>query len=503
MIFKKSRSITKTISGVIVIIIIIIAGLGAYYYYLSTIPTKPAISGSITVAVEPGYNDAAIEQIAKNFEAAYPGTTIHIADVSYFAIDSTYTTAFKAGQDVYDVVYFSNAGQLGNFYQYLVPLQNYITNTTYFPSSYNFSDIIPSTYAAYTINGNLYGLPMQSDVMLMFYVPSYFTNATNQQEFLAEFGYPLPNPANTTYTVQDLLDVASFFNHAHGSHYGIMFNADSDDDDLLETFSQIVAGTRMNDTSIFGSVNPTYGVLYSSTGQLLINSSQYISLLSDFATLTNETETPFGAEWGAWVSYFETPGASPILFSYSYPMFTMSQYLGSDWAIAPSTVGGAAMLGGLGFGIYNGTHNLPLALKFVAYATSQNQSVYYMTLDSLPPFRYSEFRVAETELNLSPTVVSEFLSNLKTAQQVEANEPYEAVVGSSFAATVPYILNGKMSAATAANLIESEAVLAGATPWTTSGASGLLSQLAVSQGGTSLISGGTSLISTTWSLQNR
>lgn len=477
MMRKNERGISRAFTAIIVIVIIVIAGIGIYFAYTTTITpttssttsstTSTTTSGSITLAVEPGYDDAALEQVAKNYEASHPGTTINIADVGYDAVDSDYVTAFSAHQDIYDVVYFSNAGELAPFDQWLVPLQTYLNNTTYFPSTYNFSDLIPSTYAAYKINGNLLGLPIQADAMLMFYQPSYFTNATNQQEFMAEFGYALPNPGTTTLNATELVDVANFFTNAHGSKYGILFNADPDDDDMLQTFSQLVVGTRLADVSTFGPVNPTYGVLYSSTGQLLMNSSAYVPLLSNMAQLVKDTEAPFTGTFGDAVSYFQKNGTSPILISFSYPMGYLNDTngaYGTGWAIAPTEVGGAAVLGGIGLGIYNGTKNLPLALSFVAYATSSQQDLNYWNLDSLAPPRYSDITLVE-QTGFPSAILNTFYKNLATAVQIEANEPYEPYLGASFVATMPYLVSGSITASTAANEIETATVNQGATPY--------------------------------------
>jgi ABC-type glycerol-3-phosphate transport system substrate-binding protein len=489
MISRPNKGITSAVIAVIVVVIIVIAAVAIYYVSTTTSPstttttttTTPTttttipttttsssgISGSITLAVEPGYDDAALKQVAADYEASHPGTTINIADVGYPAVDTDYVTAFSAHQDIYDVVYFSNAGQLAPFDQWLVPLQSYMTNTAYFPSTYNFSDIIPTTYAAYQINGNLLGLPIQADAMLMFYQPSYFTSATNQQEFMTEYGYPLPNPGTSTINASQLVDIANFFTNAHGSKYGILFNADPDDDDMLQTFSQLVAGTRLSDTSQFGPVNPTYGVLYSSTGQLLMNSSAYIPLLSDMSQLVKDTEAPFSGTFGDSVNYFQVNGTSPILISFSYPMGYLNDTngaYGTGWAIAPKEVGGTAVLGGIGLGIYNGTKNLPLALSFVAYATSSTEDLNYWKLDSLAPPRYSDITTVE-QSGFPSAILNTFYSNLATAVQIEANEPYETTLGSSFVATMPYLVSGSISASTAAALIETSAVNAGATPY--------------------------------------
>jgi len=479
-----TKAISSAIIAVIVIVIIAIAAVGIYYVSTmsttstttstsstsssSTITTvSTTSSGSITITVEPGYDDAALIQVAKNYEASHPGTTINIADVGYASLDTDYVTAFSAHEDIYDVVFFSNAGQLAPFDKWLVPLQSYMSNTAYFPSNYNFSDTIPTTYAAYEINGNLLGLPIQADAMLMFYQPSYFTNSTNQQEFMTKYGYPLPNPGTSTINASQLVDIANFFTNAHGSKYGVLFNADPDDDDMLQTFSQLAVGTRLADTSQFGAVNPTYGVLYSGTGQLLMNSSAFVPLLSDMAQLAKDTEAPFSGTFGDAVSYFQVPNTSPILISFSYPMGYLNDTngaYGTGWAIAPKEIGGSAVLGGIGLGIYNGTKNLPLALSFVAYATSSQQDVNYWKLDSLAPPRYSDIATIE-QGGFPKAILNTFYSNLASAVQIEANEPYETTLGSSFVATMPYLVLGQISAITAGNLIETSAVNAGATPF--------------------------------------
>jgi hypothetical protein len=198
-----------------------------------------------------------------------------------------------------------------------------------------------------------------------------------------------------------------------------------------------------------------------------MNTSTYETLLSDMAQLVKDTEAPFSGTFGDAVSYFQTKGTSPILLSYSYPMGYLNDTNGAygvGWAIAPTEVGGAAMLGGIGLGIYNGTKNLPLALSFVAYATSSQEDVNYWKLDSLAPPRYSDITLIE-QTGFPSAILNTFYSNLASAVQVEANEPYEPTLGSSFVSTMPYLVSGSISASTAAALIETATVDAGATPY--------------------------------------
>ncbi|MGC9209135.1 MAG: extracellular solute-binding protein [Nitrososphaeria archaeon] len=125
---KRSSVSTK----VAALIVIIVAGIGIYYYenYLQSLK----ISGTIVVAAEAGYNDAAIKKIAQDYMATHPGTTIKVVTLSFDTALSSYVTAFSSGSDVYDVVFLPNVGYLGNIAPYLVNLKPYLSNTKYFSS---------------------------------------------------------------------------------------------------------------------------------------------------------------------------------------------------------------------------------------------------------------------------------------------------------------------------------------------------------------------------------
>ena len=466
---SKERSISKTLAAVVVIIIIIIAGVGAYYYYISTITPSSKITGSITVAAEAGYNDAALEQIAKNYMAANPGTTIHVVTLSFDTALTNYQTAFSTGTDTYDVVFFPNVGYLGSIDQYLVNLNPYLSNTNYFPASYNVSDILPSMLSPFEINGSLYGLPNSGDVMLFYYRPSYFNNVTNQQLFLAQYGYPLPNPANTTLTLQQLVDVANFFNGHHGAKYGIVMMTGPGDDDMIQTFLTLFGGVRVADSAVLGPVTGPYGDMFSSNGQILSNTSIFESSLSAFVDLIKASENPLGATFTTVPGTFAR-GDAPMMIYWTPPLLTlnnpnMSSVVG-DWAVAPTMPGGVSETGGVGLGIYKGTHNMPLALSFLEYATSPNQSVYYMTLDSLIPYRYSGFAYAISHQLLSTPLIDAVLSNLKNSVQGPANVPYWPQISAAFRGEVPYVVSGTATVAQAASAITAASVKAGAKVYT-------------------------------------
>src|SRR5271157_6140509 len=284
------RGIAKTTLAVLIIVIVILAGAGGYYYYTtttSTTSTTTVLSGHITVAAESGYNDAAIGKIASDFMAAHPGTTVTVTTLSFDNALTSYETAFSANTSTYDVLFFPNVGYIGSIQQYLLDLNPYVNNPAYFPASWNMSDILPSMIAPFQIGGHLYAIPNTGDVMLFFYRPSFFNNATNQGEFQTQYGYALPNPATTTLTLQQTVDVANFFNGQHGSKYGMEFMTGPGDDDMIQTFLTLLGGARTTASSIstYGAVSAPYGDMFSSSGGILSNTTMFQGVLSDFVQL--------------------------------------------------------------------------------------------------------------------------------------------------------------------------------------------------------------------------
>ncbi len=464
---NKRSSVSTKVAALIVIIVIIVAGIGIYYYenYLQS----SKISGTIVVAAEAGYNDAAIEKIAQDYMATHPGTTIKVVTLSFDTALSSYVTAFSSGSDVYDIVFFPNVGYLGNIAPYLVNLKPYLSNTKYFPASYNISDIVPSMLAPFEINGSLYALPCSGDAMLFFYRPSYFNNATNQKLFQQQYGYPLPNPANTTLTLQQLVDVAQFFNGQHGSKYGIVLMSGPGDDDMIQSFLTLFGGVRVKYDSVLGPVTAPYGDMFTSSGEILSNTTIFKATLSQFVSLIKASEDPLSATFTMVPGMF-AKGDAPMMIYWTPPLLTLSNPTQSkvynDWAIAPAVPGGVSETGGVGWGIYKGTHDLSLALSFLAFATSPNESIYYMTLDSLLPFRYSGFSYAISHNMLSASTLNLFLKNLQNSVQGPANVPYWPQISAAFRGEVAYVVQGTVTVNQAASAITLAAQKAGAKVYT-------------------------------------
>lgn len=465
----KKTGITRAVYAVIVVVLIIIAGSVSYYYITTTktsTTTSSTLSGSITVAAESGYNDKATQAIAADFMKAYPGTTVNVATLPYSTAMTSYEVGFSTNESTFDVVFMGSSEFLGLTSPYLLNLKPYLSNPTYFPTSYNVSDIIPASLPPFELNGGLYGLPMELDTMALFYRPSAFNNATNQQLFQQVYGYALPNPGKTTLTQQQVIDIATFFNGAHGYKAGIDIYTDPVDDDMVGSFEEFFAIPRVQANTTYGSVSGQYGTLFSSDGRLITNTSLFINALSSYDKILGASEQPLSANFGSIVSYF-SDGDAPMLVQYTYPMFYLnSTSIGTDWAVAPTFPGGHSIFGGQCWSVFKYTKNLPLALAFVRFATSASESNKYMTLDGLFPFRYSQFPYASTYLHISPQMINTVLNLMSTSIQGDNNVPYGPLIGRTFAQEMALVYFGTATPAQAANVITSTAEEAGAIAWT-------------------------------------
>lgn len=452
-------SIGRIAIAIIAIVIIVVAAVGGYEYYLSTLPKKPVLTGSITVVATEGENDIVLQKIAQQFEALHPGVTIHIVDIPFGDALQDYLTAFQANEDIYDIIYFPNTPWLGVLQPYLLNLTPYVNNPEYFPPSYNFSDIIPTMINQFKFGNTLYGIPFFGDVMLLYYRPSFFENATNQQLFEQEYGYPLPNPGdpNTTLTLQQLLDIANFFNDKHGSKYGIVFPNDATGGDMTYQLAAIMAPLRVSMDSVYGPVTPPYGVFYTSNGQLLTNTTIFREALDYLAAFENDSADEFSDTYLATPGTFGS-GVAPLLWYWTPAMLALrNSSIANDWAIAANPPGGVSILGGVAYGIYKYSKNIPLAVSFLEFATSPNESIYYFTIQYLMPFRYSGMRYIVQHGLLPAQDIQLIIKYMQESVTSVPNLPYATQLITYIQAEVPYLASMKITPAQAASVITSEA----------------------------------------------
>jgi hypothetical protein len=233
---------------------------------------------------------------------------------------------------------------------------------------------------------------------------------------------------------------------------------------MIQTFLTLLGGARVGNASTYGSVTAPYGDMFSSTGQILSNTTMFKGALSDFVQLIKDSEDPLTATFTTVPGTFEA-GDAPMMLYWSYPILFLGNKsvsaVWNDWAVAPTTPGGISETGGVGLGVFKYTQNLRLSLAFLEFSTTSAESVYYTTLDSLVPYRYTDFTYAIQNKLLPTSLINELLSNLKTSVQGPANIALWPQVSTYFRGEVPNIVSGSETVAQGASKITAECVAAG------------------------------------------
>lgn len=451
---RSLRAVSRIAVVVLVIVVLVLAGSVYYFYMLQSgsAPKGPSLTGTLNVAAFSGYDDAALKKIASDFMAKYPNVTVNILGVPYGQAITKYLSVFQNNLTTYDIVALGSVGFMGSLYPYLLDLRPYLNNTNYFPSSYNMSDVIQSLVSLYGYNGAVLGLPQAGGAMLFYYRPSFFNNASIQQAFQQQFGYPLQVPT----TLSQVVDIAKFAQTNNYYKYGIVLMSGSDDDDAVQTYLAIMSGLRQAATSQYGAVTAPYGVLFSSTGKPLLNSSIGVQALTTYIQLVRYSESPLSASYSTTPGYFAA-GDAPMMIWWNPAVFYLnnpnkSKIVG-DWMVAPRMPGGYSVLGGTGLAIAKNTQNKELALTFLAFATSPNESIYFNTLDSLMPFRYSVFNHVVSSNPAISTQIKNVASTMTYSVEGSANIPVWPQISTVFRTTIPSIYSNSMTPQQAADVM--------------------------------------------------
>jgi ABC-type glycerol-3-phosphate transport system substrate-binding protein len=446
-----SRAVSKVILVLAIAVLVLIAA-GAYF---AMQPTTTTLSGTLNVAAFSGYNDAALQKIANDFQAKYPNVTVNVLGIPYGQSITKYLSVFQANLTTYDIVSMGSVGFMGSLNPYLMDLKSYLSDAKYFPSSYNMSDVIPSLMPLYSYKDKQLGLPEAGGAMLFYYRPSFFNNATIQQLFQQQLGYPLQVPT----TLKQLTDIAKFATGNQLSKYGVTLMSGSDDDDAIQTYLALMAGLRNDASSQYGPVTAPYGVLMDSAGHLLLNSSIGIQALTTYTELVRNSESPGSASYSTTPVYFAN-GDAPMMIYWNPPVFwlnnaTRSKVVG-DYMVAPRMPGGYSVLGGTGLSIVGNTPNRDLALRFLAFATSPEESIYFNTINSLMPFRYSVFTTVIAANPALSQQLNNLVSTMTYSVEGSANIPNWPQISTVFRTTIPQVIQNQKSVQDAVNEMMSQ-----------------------------------------------
>ncbi len=439
------------------LLVVVAGGVEAYYSFLSPKQTAIVVSGTVNVVAFSGFNDAALKKIAADFMAKYPSVTVNIIGEPYGSSIAAYKTAFQANQSSFDVISVA-PGFIGILQPYMLDISPYLSNSHYFPSSWNSTDMIQSAMDQYSLSGVQLGIPESTGVMLLYYRPSFFSNATNQMLFQQQYGYPLPSPASTTLTIQQLIDAANFFNGQHGSKYGIIVMSDGAPYDMIQTYGSLLASLRAANAAQYGPVTAQWGV-FMSNGKLLINSTIGQQAMSAYVQLVNASENPLSASFETAPGMFAR-GDAALMLDWAPPAFWMNNPNRStvvgDWAVAPNYPGGTTIDSSTALAVYKYSKNLPAALAFLSFATSPSEGKYYFTLDSLLPFRYSVFSYASSSEQQYAGILADISTNIVHSVPYVSYVSYFPKISAYVTTQFPDMYSGKVSVAEGTNMITSQ-----------------------------------------------
>lgn len=298
---KKRR--TALIVG-IVVVIVIIAAVAVVIAYPSHKTTPPASKVIITVwdTSASGGESTAFNTSLALFEAAHKNVTV---DITYgvsvgstnFVTDATSGTAPNVYRDSSD-----NGGSLyaGGL---LVNLSKYLPSTV-------FTSYTSGTISDFTLNGAVYGLPVNTNGIAMYYNKALLPN-----------GQP---PTNTYQMIQDAINVTNMGSSYLGMPYDI----------------GATSGYR------FAAWFPAFGgEIFNSTGYPMLNSSQDIAAMSWVWnwTVKYHVNQPGLSGESDEQAYFES-NHSAFMFDGPWDQSTYLKALGSNLGVAAIPINNATGL---------------------------------------------------------------------------------------------------------------------------------------------------------------
>jgi multiple sugar transport system substrate-binding protein len=207
------------------------------------------------------------------------GITVNVEEAPYDNVVQKLTLDFSTHKAAYDV--FSMPYEyLGSFVEqkYIVPIDKYLKDPAFAVPGFDQSAIVPALWkAASNWKDQVYGMPSESPVMMMFYRKDLFSDPTEQANFKAKYGYDLA-PAKTWTQFRD---IGEFFTRKKGDKLaGQVLGSD---------FYGIATAAKRHVATVCEWFNYMWsygGDLFDQQGNLAINSPANLSALTYWTGLT-------------------------------------------------------------------------------------------------------------------------------------------------------------------------------------------------------------------------
>jgi len=386
----------ENIRKLVLLLVIIFISISNYTFAAPVEITYASLPG-------PDYMEAA-RRIIPAFEKAYPDIKVKKLDISapYWQKIQT-MIAGNTAPDIFWVstglfAQFGEAGTLLDIRKYIVTMRK----------EFDFDDFWPKVLDSYTYKGKLYGLPKETNMMMMFYNKKLFREAG--------VPYPSINPDRPWVWEKEFLSAAK------------KLTKDYNGDGKIDQF-----GCSANTAWWV-----VYPILWSAGGDIfnkditkcIIDSPEAIRALQWYADLRlkyNVSPTPVQAEaFGVVGADYDmmAQGKIAIVFNNSIPIYPLRKYKDVDWDVAPFPAWEGKLrervnlCSGGGFTVSATTQHSEEAFKFLAFLTGKESAAVWASLLGWVPTRKSIARSSDFLVPNQPPANLKFV--LKEASRIRA-----------------------------------------------------------------------------------
>lgn len=231
----------------------------------------------------------------------------------------------------------------------------------------------------------VYGLPIQSNVLTMSYRKDLFENPQEKQDFNEQYGRPLEVPK----TWDEFVDVAKFFTRPDQRLYGTTLMAGTGDwaTDDFKTLLECWGGNGRMITDEF---------------EMAFNSNEGVAALSFYADLINKHKvTPPGTTSASWDNVASTFGSGLTAIGMNYNNMTLNDDVEGEvaYAMVPEKVKHGPHFGTWMLSVNKFSKKKEWAYRAITWLTSSETQT-KMLQEQLHPTRTSVYDNAESDSSI-------------------------------------------------------------------------------------------------------
>jgi multiple sugar transport system substrate-binding protein len=367
-------------------------------------------TGTITVWAM-GTEGEKLSVLAKDFEAANPGTKVNVTAVPWDSAHDKISTSIAANTT-------PDVSMIGTTWMGEFAKTGALDQT---PSDFDKSAFFPGAWDTSVVNGTSYGVPWYVETRLIYY----------RTDLAGKAGVQPPT------TQQQLTEFATALKQKGGAQWGL--NLQPGGTGSWQTFLPFVwqAGGDVADSS----------------GKWTLDSPQMTQALEYYKSFFTAKLAPGSLQPGELESMF-VAGKIGAFISGPWHIGILKEQGGAgfeqkfDVALMPKEQAGTSFVGGSNLGVFKGSKNRESAWKFVQYLSQpQVQVKWYQTVSDLP-----SVRSAWDNPSLSgDKFLSKFGEQLKDAKSPPAIPTWEQVAA---------VIDGEVEKATIGNTSPADAVKA-------------------------------------------